>query len=304
MTAQGLRGWIAIGGLLCALGAVAQAESLTVATYNVENYTLADRMTPDGYRPAYPKPEVAKAALRSVLRSMNADVVVLQEMGGRAYLEELRRDLAGEGLSYPHAEILEASDEPRHVAVLSRRPFIRVRRHADLRFAYFGAGEPVKRGLLEVAVPFDGSELSLFAVHLKSRTTDRKDDPASAVRRAGEAEVIRDRILALYPNPALARFLVAGDFNDGTTSRPVQAFLKRGATAITTLVPAGDARGESWTHRYRAEDTYTRVDHLLVSLGLQSALPKAGALIMDGPEVTAASDHRPVVLTLSTTPGP
>ena len=37
--------------------AAARAGSITVATYNVENYVAADRLTDDGYRPAYPKPE-------------------------------------------------------------------------------------------------------------------------------------------------------------------------------------------------------------------------------------------------------
>lgn len=292
-----IKHWLQLA-LVWAAVAGARAESLTLATYNLENYTLADRMTPAGYRPAYPKPEAAKAALRAVLHRMNADLVVLQEMGGKPFLTELVRDLAGEGLAYPHAEILEASDEARHVAVLSRRPFTRIRSHADLRFTYFGAPEAVKRGLLEVAVTFAGRELTVFALHLKSRTTERKDDPQSGARRAGEAEAIRDRVLELHPDPTAARFVIAGDFNDGPSSRPLRALQQRGALTITTLVPVADALGETWTHRYRAEDSYTRVDHLLVSPGLQAAVPAPGGVILSGPDVNAASDHRPVVLTL------
>lgn len=282
----------------------ASAESLTLATYNLENYTLANRMTPAGYRPEYPKPEAAKAALRAVLHRLDADLLVLQEIGGRPFLAELVRDLAGEGLVYPHAEILEASDEPRHVAVLSRRPFLRVRTHADLRFTYLGAAEPVKRGVLEVTVIFAERELSVFALHLKSRATERKDDPQSALRRAGEAEAIRDRVLALHPEPTTARFVIAGDFNDGPTSRPVRALQQRGSRTIATLVPAADAQGETWTHRYRAEDSYTRVDHLLLSPGLQAVVSAPVARILSGPDVNAASDHRPVVLTLGLAEAP
>lgn len=73
------------------------AETLTLATYNVENYGPAKRVTEAGYRKDYPKPEAEKAALRTVLRGINADVLVLQEMGGAVYLEELRRDLKAEG---------------------------------------------------------------------------------------------------------------------------------------------------------------------------------------------------------------
>lgn len=293
--------WLGIGGGLVGL---LSGETLTIATCNVENYTLTDRMTPDGFRPDYPKPETAKAALRAVLRAIRADVVVLQEMGGRAYLEELRRDLAHEGLAYPHAEILETSDEPRHVAVLSMWPLSDVRRHEDLRYRLAGTDEPVKRGLLDVTVMAGGGEVTLFLLHLKSRFTDRPDDPMSLEQRSGEAVAIRDRVLVRFPDPAAARFVIAGDFNDGPMSRPVQAMLARGATPIARLVPAADSRGETWTHRYRAADNYTRVDHFLVSAGLYAAVPAAGARIVDGPGVREASDHRPVVLTLEFPPAP
>ncbi|MEO5961227.1 MAG: hypothetical protein ABIR80_19130, partial [Opitutaceae bacterium] len=91
------------------------AETLTIATYNIENYGPADRMTEAGYRKDYPKPEAEKRALRVVIRGLDADVLVLQEMGGQPYLDELRRDLKNEGLDYPHAALATAADADRHV---------------------------------------------------------------------------------------------------------------------------------------------------------------------------------------------
>src|SRR3954468_1385391 len=87
-----------------------QAETLTIATYNVENYGPANRMTEGGYRKDYPKPEPEKRALRIVIRALNADVLVLQEMGEQLYLDELRRDLKSEGLDYPHSALATAVD--------------------------------------------------------------------------------------------------------------------------------------------------------------------------------------------------
>src|SRR6185312_4547800 len=115
----------------------------------VENYGAANRMTDEGYRQDYPKPEAEKAALRGVIRALDADVLVLQEVGGQAYLDELRRDLKTEGLAYEYAYLLAAADPDRHVALLSRRSF-KVVPHTDLDFAYFEGKERVKRGLLEV----------------------------------------------------------------------------------------------------------------------------------------------------------
>jgi endonuclease/exonuclease/phosphatase family metal-dependent hydrolase len=291
--------WIAAVGVVVTLllGGL-RAGALTVATYNVENYGPANRMTEAGYRKEYPKPEPEKAALRSVIRALGADVLVLQEMGGQAYLDELRRDLKNEGLDFPHAALGLAGDEDRHVAVLSRRPLTAVVTHTDLEFPYLGGREKVKRGLLEATVATADGPVTLFVVHLKSRFTERPDDPLSATRRAGEATAIRDRVLRRFPSPATARFVVLGDCNDGKASRAMERLREKGKTLIAELLPAADSRGEAWTHAYRKDDSYTRVDHILVSPGLRSAVRGGMAKIFDGESWRAASDHRPVIVTL------
>ena len=191
----------------------------------MENYGSVGRMTEGGYRTDYPKPEKEKSALRGVIRAVGADVLVLQEMGDAPYLEELAVDLRAEGLDYPHRVLLDGPDGERHVAVLSRRPLQRVVRHANLSFAYLGASESVKRGLLEVAVAADGGDVTLFAVPLKSRLTEVASDPNAEARRAAESGVVRDRILQRFPSPVAARYVIAGDFNDGPASRTLERML-------------------------------------------------------------------------------
>jgi endonuclease/exonuclease/phosphatase family metal-dependent hydrolase len=284
---------------LLALGlSLVHAETLTVATYNIENYGPADRVTEEGYRKDYPKPEGEKRALRTAIRALKADVLVLQEMGGQPYLDELQRDLKGEGLDYPFAALATASDADRHVAMLSRRPLKSVTTHTDLEFAYFSAKENVKRGLLEATVTTAAGDLTIFALHLKSRFTERPDDPLCAIRRAGEATAIRDAVLKKFPMPAEARFLILGDCNDSKSSKALEHLEKRGKTEIATLLPAADPRGDTWTHDYHHEDTYTRVDHILVSPALRAAVQGGTAQIFDGEGVRASSDHRPVIVTL------
>lgn len=288
----------AIGGLWLLVSVLTGAEELKVATFNVENYGPADRVTAAGYRKAYPKPEAAKQALRTILRGLAADVVVLQEMGGQPYLDELKRDLAAEGLNYPFSVLLEAEDTDRHVALLSRRPLKTVVQHTDLAFKYFNVMTAVKRGLLEVVVETAAGEVTLWTLHLKSRFTDRPDDPMSGKRRAGEATAIRDCVLARFPDPAQALYLIAGDFNDVKTSAAVRYLLKRGKTVIAGLVPIADSHGEAWTYVYRKEDVYNRVDHVLVSPGLSARVRGGRGIIYDGPGALEASDHRPVMVTL------
>jgi endonuclease/exonuclease/phosphatase family metal-dependent hydrolase len=285
---------LVVGLLLLAVAL--RAESLTIATYNIENYVAANRLVDGVYREAYPKPETAKTALRGVIRALNADVIALQEVGPRPYLDELRRDLKSEGVDYPYAVWLEAADTERHVAVISKRPFEAVKEHADLRFSYFKTEERVKRGLLEVRIAVADGDLTLFVVHLKSRFTDRADDPESAIRRAGEVVAVRDRVLERFPKPSTARFLIVGDCNDAPASRPLRALVSRGKTPIAEILPAADTRGETWTHFYRKQDSYSRVDYVLVSAALKPSVVDGVARIFDGPEIKAASDHRPVIV--------
>jgi endonuclease/exonuclease/phosphatase family metal-dependent hydrolase len=275
------------------------AETLTIATYNVENYVPADRLTEAGYRKDYPKPEAEKRALRTVIRALGADVLVLQEMGPQPYLDELRRDLKTEGCDYPHAALAVAADADRHVAIISKRPLKSVVTHTELSFAYFGGRETVKRGLLEATIATSAGDVTLFAVHLKSRFTDRADDPMSAARRTGEATAIRDCVLKRFPVPAESRFIVLGDCNDGRTSHALSLLQKRGKTEVAVLLPATDSRGEVWTHAFRREELYSRVDHIFVSPALRSAVRDNTARIYDGAGVREASDHRPVVAVLN-----
>ncbi|HXA15323.1 MAG TPA: endonuclease/exonuclease/phosphatase family protein [Opitutaceae bacterium] len=284
----------------CLASTATRAETFTIATYNIENYTVTDRMTPEGYRQDYPKPEAEKTALRAVIHALHADVLVLEEMGPQPFLDELQSDLAQQGDDYPHAFVLDGPDPERHVAILSKRAWKTVTPHSDLEFLYRGSMEKVKRGLLEVTFTADDGDFTLWAVHLKSKLTesDDADDPQSANLRAAEAMAVRRTVLEKFPDPGTARFAILGDFNDGKGSKPLQDLLRRGRTDITYEIPAADSHGEIWTEFYAKQEIYSGIDHVLVSPGLRGAVRGGRAIIFDAPEVSLASDHRPVVVTL------
>ena len=282
--------------VVCAMRVV--AAPLTVATYNVENYTLADRMTADGYRTEYPKSEASKQALRAVIRAIDADVLVMQEMGPAPYLRELQRDLRAEGLDYAFADQVEAADEVRQLAVLSKIAPKAVVRHGTLKFPFNGRDERVKRGALEIVFGTPSGDVTLWVVHLKSRFTEEPSDPSAAQRRAGEAVAVRDLVLSRYAEPETARFAILGDCNDTKASRPLRALQERGELRFTELLPALDSRGETWTHHFVKADIYDRVDYVLVSPALKPLVRGGAARIVDLPEVRQASDHRPVVFVL------
>ncbi len=280
------------------LTTLVSARALTLATYNVENYLVADRMVEGVFRPAYPKPESEKAALRTVIGAIAPDILAIQEMGKGAFLEELRRDLRSAGHDYPHGEVLEAGDEDRHVAFLSKIPPTAVRHHASVTVTYQGKRDRIKRGVLEVTFNTQHGALTVFIVHLKSRRTEDPADAEGAAQRGAEAEAVRDLVLARFPDPARGLYLICGDFNDTRGSRAVRAIAKRGKTDVGEILRATDSRAEAWTHYYRREDVYSRIDYLVVSKELKPLVAGARGHIYDGPGVMEASDHRPVYLRL------
>jgi len=298
------RWWLGLLRLaLLLLGGFVSAEggdgTVRVATYNLQNYLAMDRRVDGTFRPDYPKPESEKTALREVIRSAAPDILALQEIGPLPYLEELRRDLEKEGLVYPYRVLLEAADEERHTAVLSRIPFVENRSTDRLLFRYFGEEEAAKRGLIELVFECGGESWSLFVIHLKSRYTDREDDPESEIRRVGEARAIRDVILERYPDPATGSFVLAGDLNDTKGSRSLNALLKRGKTEISRAIPATNQWGQSWTYFYGKEEVYSRADYLLVSPGLVSRVVGGKGVVLESEVAARASDHRLVWLDLS-----
>lgn len=272
-------------------------DGIRIATYNLRNYLVMDRYFDDQWRPDYPKPEAEKTVIRKVITAVAPDILVLQEIGGAEFLEELRADLKRDGLRYPYAVLMRGLDEERHVAILSTRMPQDVQQHTDLDFKYFDGRALVKRGLLEVSFSLaDATRFKLFAVHLKSRFSDRGDDPQSEIRRTREAEACRNRIIEQTIESGVEHYLVVGDFNDHPDSSTLRRFQRRGDLNIGSLVEARDSRGELWTYHYAKEARYELVDGFIVSPAMHGLIKGGRGQIADFPGVLAGSDHRMVYL--------
>ena len=127
-----------------------------VASFNLRNYLSCDRMVEGKWRPDYPKPEIEKKAVRSIIRSVNPDILVFQEMGDYPYLLELWMDLnVTGGPYYPHAvwKPNQEEDEVRHLAIFSKYPPVAVKHYIDLPFSYFEGVEQSGRGADPRALP-------------------------------------------------------------------------------------------------------------------------------------------------------
>ncbi len=300
-------GGIFIVLLWCAACSALSAETFRVATYNVQNYLDA----PIGTRPA--KSDAAKAKVREGIIATKADVIALQEMGGTNALLELRDSLKREGSDFPFWEHVSAADTNIHVAVLSKFPIIACRSHTNDSFLLFNRRHFVKRGFAEVEIRVnDRYQFTLLTAHLKSKLAAFEADEQEL--RDEEAAILRQKIEAILTTRPEANLIVAGDINDVRDAKPVRTLIAAGRKhALFDTRPAeqnGDDQPNNnprypapqitWTHFYGKEDTYRRIDYILLSKGMTRDWISGGTFIIKIPNWGVGSDHRPIVATFTT----
>ena len=281
--------------LLCACGpsaartGVASADPpalLRVVTWNVHDL-FDESADPGTIEPAVPAAEVEARldAVGAVLGRLDADVVLLQEV---EHLGLLRRLAARTG--YGETRLLEGND-PRgiDVALLSRWPVDRYQGHASELSADGRRVWP--RDAVEARVTAGGSRLLLVFSHLSSRLSD----PAGERRRVQAARLrqLADEGAASDPGALL---LVGGDLNDEAEAPALQPLFGDGRWLDGAGRPGGAAGpgAQAWT--WSDGRLHEVLDHLALRAGRQEAL--LAGWVADGPDVAAASDHRPVILDL------
>lgn len=295
---------VVLPGLICfgPLQALpAAAPTFTIATFNLENYVI----DPGANRPV--KSQAARAKVRESIRTLNADVLGVQEVGGTNALEELRSNLKAEGLEYPHSEIVFGFDTNIQVAVLSKFPFSSRRPHAREGFLLNGRRFRMTRGIAEVDVQVrPGYSFTLFVAHLKSRRPSAEADETEL--REQEAIILREKIdERLRMNPE-ANIAVVGDLNDVKDALSTRAVVGKGKNALLDTRPAeknGDSRTTpsarlvprniSWTYFYGKEDTYSRIDYIFVTRAMAREWDASRSYVLALPNWGMASDHRPIL---------
>jgi endonuclease/exonuclease/phosphatase family metal-dependent hydrolase len=281
----------------------AGAETFRVATYNVETYLD----TPTQTRPV--KSPAARAQVQRNLLALKPDVVALQEMGGTSALRELQDSLKAAGLDLPYWEHVAGFDTNIHVAILSRFPFTARRPHTNDDFLLGGRRFRVSRGFGEVDVRVNAHfSFTLLTAHLKSRRVTAPADEAEL--RLEEARIFRGIIDArLSADPSL-NLVVLGDFNDTQDSISTRMILGHGRSRLIDTRPAesnddnalgdgpsGDSRRITWTHYFSKNDTFSRIDYILLSPAMARCWIANETRVLRIANWGAASDHRPLVAT-------
>lgn len=268
---------------------------LRIATYNVLN--LFDEHD-DPYRADEGTPTKAREELERLaqtIRNVNADVIALQEVESRAYLERfVDVFLADDG--YRHVVHLESNDQ-RGIdnAVLSRLPVGNVTSQRHRRFLdESGTRRSFNRDLLQVEVlPQSGTPIELWVVHLKSNSGGREF--AEPIRLA-EVQEIRRLYDARMQREPEARILVLGDFNDTIDSQALTTLMGSKQHALQSFV--AEVHGND-AITYNKEPHRSMIDFILASPAAVSSYRPGTYRIVPGTVTSSGSDHNPVLLEIA-----
>lgn len=264
--------------------------TVTVATYNVLNL-FDDHDDPYREDEGTPKkPDDQLRCLAGSIRSVNADVLCVEEVENRDVLESFARTMLMD-MGYRDVVSFESNDvRGIECGVLSRFPVGPVTSH---RFRDFddGAGGKARfrRDLLQVRIEPPGcTPFDVFVVHLKSK---RGDAESSLKDRMSEAHAIQSVLGDMLKRDPSARFLICGDFNDTWDSQPLKTIAGDGPTRLVDFLSDLPAGAKSYNQPPHAE----LIDYILCSPALAKCYVPKSYRIAEGSVATTGSDHNPVI---------
>ncbi len=181
------------------------SKSFKVATYNVENLFDASFQGTE-YKEYIPGKhnwnkrmvDIKLNHIAEVICDLDADILGLQEIENSSIFEALKKRLKRVGCEYRYSAITYKKNAPIQVALLSRFP---ITKQKELQVSL----SPLVRNILEVEVDADGTPLTLFVNHWKSK--GRKGVESKRIKYA---KTLKKRILSL---PAEKEYIILGDLN-------------------------------------------------------------------------------------------
>ena len=244
-----------------------------------------------GYLPLYQKgafeifnAEQRKLAALAITRggTVMPDVLCVQEVESLIALREFNERFLKS--VYPYAVVLDSRDLRQiDVGVLSKYPIDEIATHVDDQLD----GDYIfSRDCLEVRVlAKKNTPVTFFVNHFKSKLALGKDEEAlskerarSNARRKLQAQTVARLVKNRFPGELFdsAYFAVLGDLNDTPTAGELASIARRAGLvdALALLVPA-----ERWTHYWKAKNSVSQLDHVLLSPALAAKLKKNGVAI-------------------------
>ena len=266
-------------------------KKLKVSSFNIYNHFDANDDPYHGDETTRVKPREEMEKVSATIRKMDADVLALQEVESRGYLQRLV-DTFLPDMGYDYVVHFDGNDRRGiDVCVLSRVPVGPVTSHRHVSFASpNGSQRRLNRDLLQVPIlPPTGAPFELWVVHLKSNYDGR--EYAEPLRFA-EAQYIRQQLDNRFKADADARIIVAGDFNDLWDSGSVEKIVGTGDSAMKCYF---EEIPEDERITYNKGNYRSMIDFILVSPALAKKHVKGSYRLIDGSVDSIGSDHNPIM---------
>lgn len=267
-------------------------------TYNVENYLTMTRYVEGGGKTLSAKDPKEIAALVEIILAEKPDILGICEIGTEEDLKDLQSRLKEAGLDLPHSVHTGGVDTTRHLGILSALPITANNSQREATYQIDGQDRMMGRGILDVTIDLPGGPTHFIGLHLKSKRELEDFDQAEI--RLNEALLARAHCEAIMAKDPNARLVVYGDMNDTRKTPPLAALMGKFRTP-TYLgdVFVKDSRGELWTHYWSYQQSYSRLDWVLVSPKVYPFVHQEKSYVVDRENWNEASDHRPIIVTIN-----
>ena len=262
---------------------VSDQSMVTLATWNLENFfdTVDDPYEDEVLSQREYADKLGRVS--AVLQEVDADIVGVEEIENDKILEEVSKRSG-----YPYFVLVPGNDKFRgiNVGVLSKVPIRNYVSHAGDRFSSGGKRTAFSRDCLEVHFKHK-SNLTLLANHFKSKRGGDQSDP----KRLAQATRVKEIAESLKNYPVA----ICGDLNDTPNAKTLRPLLQTaGLTDVLGHLPES-SRLSFFSKRYQSA-----LDYIIVNDKLKPAVVKGSAKVCsDIPNISKASDHRPVKVTLN-----
>jgi endonuclease/exonuclease/phosphatase family metal-dependent hydrolase len=276
-----------------------ESKEVIFCSYNLKNWLSMERYLGGAADAVAPKPIAERNRLVEMLAEIHPDVLGVCEVGTADDVADLQNRLKSAGVDLPHVERAHGGDSTRSLALLSRFPISARKSQLDLKYQMGDQTFPMQRGILDATVDLSPTlHVRFLGVHLKSkRATPEADE---TMMRRNEAHLLRSHIDSIFRQDIGVKLLCYGDFNEHRNEPAIGEIIgSRSSQAYMTDLPLHDADGLVWTHFWDSADVYSRLDFLFASRNLRPLIDLRKARIYMARDFDKASDHRPLVITIS-----
>ncbi len=299
-------GMLLAAGLWCG-NPSASAQAITIGSYNVKNFfdVFDDPYTGDEGVAVKPRRDVETIA--KAIQSLNADVVVFQELENEHLLQAMIDEfLPTMGYQYVAAQRTN-SGRGINLGVISRYPIKELRSYRFTKLtnpAAPGREWKFARDVMRVAIDAGlDRPINVFSIHLKSNR-DGPDDPNSRLYRTAEAIALKNIIREEVQNDPEFLGVLGGDFNSNYETRPDQPrpwpamehllAPEADGTQLLTDVHADLSDEQRVTIPGDGRYPPATFDYILATPAMAKRYVEGSANIIRSKALTSGSDHRPV----------